>query len=276
MDWTTFRALAGAGAAEGIIRLTCTYADADGPSTEYFHVRGYYGPGMPSREFLTTEPHELALVKARLTTTGIQWAEYLAAEKGQPEQVRGFVLKLLWDTQKQPGSVHRVPPPSLSGEAAPTNAPAASDQDDGEGAGSQSEPPVEDEECIVETDEQVFPTELGIPQVDLYDGRVVNWMGKRLYLGRDTQISRLFWLLAKRPGVARSLGEVQRAVDGMETSREFANEETYQKAMNRVRKAISKLRDHLREHELDTHVFIVKEGPNDYPRYTLVLRFGKH
>lgn len=114
-----------------------------------------------------------------------------------------------------------------------------------------------------------------MPQVDPYDKRVVNWVGKRLYLGHDTQVSRLFWLLAKPIGVARNLGEVQRAVDQMETDRDERGEAEFQLAMNRLAKAISKLRKQLREHDLDDHVLIVKGGERDWPNYTMVARFGE-
>lgn len=113
----------------------------------------------------------------------------------------------------------------------------------------------------------------GGPEEDPYDSRVASWFGKRVYLGRDTQVSRLFWLLAKRLGVPHDLGQVQRAVDGMETNPDDQGEQQFLKSMNRVRKAVSKLRDRLREHELDTHVMIVKEGPNERPSYTMIRRF---
>jgi len=104
---------------------------------------------------------------------------------------------------------------------------------------------------------------------------VVNWLGKRLYLGKDTQVSRLFWLLAKKPGVAHGLGEVQRAVDGMETDREDRGDKEFKQAMNRLAKALATLRKRLRENDLDDHVIILKEGPNDWPSYTMISRFGK-
>lgn len=285
LDWTAFKALSSAGAAEGIVRLSCTYADADGPCTEYYHVRGHgLLAGMPAREFLTTEPHELVLVKARLTTTGVGWAEFLSAEKTQPEKVRGLVLTLLWRARRQPGSAHRVPPPPPSdGDAPAGTQPSASDPHAVADSSPRYAPPTstvptqaqvpaspasapnggtdsapeaaveEDEEAPGRTDQEEAQVPFGAPQVDDFDGRVVNWFGKRLYLGHDTQISRLFWLLARRPGVAHDLGQVQRAVDGMETSRDDADPAAYRKAMYRVRKAISKLRDRLREDGLDTH-----------------------
>jgi len=114
----------------------------------------------------------------------------------------------------------------------------------------------------------------GGPQKDPYEAGVVHWFGKRLYLGDDTQISRLFWLLAEKPGVSHALGKVQRAVDGMETDRDEHGKDPFDKSMKRIAKALSKLRKHLRENDLDDHVIIIKEGPRDEPSYTLVSRFG--
>lgn len=81
-----------------------------------------------------------------------------------------------------------------------------------------------------------------------YDDDVAWCMGKRIYLGRgDTQLKRLFWVLAKPFGRACSLAEVQRAVDGVETSADLnVSAEDVRKAGQRVRKAISKLRQRLR------------------------------
>lgn len=265
LAWTAFRALAKAGAVEGIIRSMCTYAEADAPCTEYFWVRGDYLTAMPSRPVLTTEPIECVLVQARLTTTGIRWAEYLAEEKTKPvEQVQGFVLQLIWNAEAVRGHVTKVNPPISK--------------------------PIEKEsievphvacELVVDKDETTVKSEgmdnepFGGPQEDLYDNRVVNWFGKRLYLGpKGSQVRELFMLLAKKPGVPHNLSEVQRAVDGMETYREEHGEDAFQKAMNRIAKALSKLRKHLRENRLDDHVVILKEGSRDYPNYTLMLRFG--
>jgi len=117
-------------------------------------------------------------------------------------------------------------------------------------------------------------TRFGPPQIDPYDDRVVNWLGRRLYLGRDTQVSRLFWLLAEHLGRPHDLGKVQRAVDGFETTRENDGEKEFKKAMQRVRKAVSKLNRRLRENGLDTHFMIIRDGPNDWPSYTMIRRFG--
>ena len=61
----------------------------------------------------------------------------------------------------------------------------------------------------------------------------------------------------------------------METDRDGHGEEEFRKAMNRIAKALSKLRRQLREHKLDDHVLIVKGGERDWPTYTMVARFGK-
>lgn len=114
------------------------------------------------------------------------------------------------------------------------------------------------------------------PVADRFDGRVAWWLGKRIYLGSDTQISRLFWLLARPVGRARDLPSVQRAIDGIETSERVGNDpEEIHAAALRVRKAVSKLRDRLREAQLDHHVVIVREGPNAAAGYTMVMRHGR-
>ena len=112
----------------------------------------------------------------------------------------------------------------------------------------------------------------GGPTEDPHDTRKAVWAGKRIYLGNDTQVSRLFWLLAKPVGRAATLAEVQRAVDCMETDRESDPEEV-KKAGQRIRKAISELRAALHEAELDAHVVIVKGGSRAAPEYTMVWRF---
>lgn len=274
MDWTAFRALAKAGAAEGIIRSTCTYAGSNGPSTEYYHVRGDYPDVMLSQPILKSEPIEHVLVQARLTTTGIQWAEYLDLENsGNPKKVRGFVLNLIWQAEVAPGQASRVPEPEQA-QAILAASASATDSAPGEASDqARPEPKVEEPQ---ERDTAVENSmQFGGPQEDPFDPRVVRWIGKRLYLGPEgSQVRELFMLLARNPGVPHLLGEVQRAVDGMETRRDEQGEDVFRKSMNRIAKALSKLRKHLRENDLDDHVVILKEGPRDEPSYTLVLRFG--
>lgn len=116
--------------------------------------------------------------------------------------------------------------------------------------------------------------DVGGPTEDPHDNRVAWWVGKRIYLGNDTEVSRLFWLLAKPVGRAANLAQVQRAIDGMETDRDGRPDDV-RKAAQRVRKVISKLRAALREAGLDDHVLIVKDGPRADPQYSMVWRFGK-
>jgi len=118
--------------------------------------------------------------------------------------------------------------------------------------------------------------EMGLPQTDPLDERAVYWMGKRLYLGgNDTQIGRLFWLLAKAVGRSHELGEVQRAVDGMETHVGVqSGKDEIRKAQQRLRTVISKLRERMHEADLDDHFVIVKEGRNEWPSYSMVRRHG--
>lgn len=116
-------------------------------------------------------------------------------------------------------------------------------------------------------------TLLGAPESDPHDERVVKWDGKRLYLGRDTQVSRLFWLLFKHFGHPCPYEDVQRAVDEMETSDAFEHsDQAIERARNRVRKAVTKLRAHLREHGLDDRIVITHEGGREDPSYTMSYR----
>jgi len=138
--------------------------------------------------------------------------------------------------------------------------------------GSTTETPHPDDE-LTESD-IVESTQYGGPIEDEYDDRFAKWMGKRLYLGRDTQISRLFWLLARPLGRARGMDEVQIAVDGMITDDSIDSPpEEIRKAALRVRKAVSKLRGRMRDDGFDDHLVIHRDGGNECPEYTMVRRF---
>ena len=114
----------------------------------------------------------------------------------------------------------------------------------------------------------------GDPEPDPHDTRKAVWFGKRIYLGNDSQVSRLFWLLAKPVGAAHSAREVQRAVDGMNADRDRTQQDA-RKAEQRMRKAFSKLRAALEEAGLDDHVVIVPGGPRGDREYSMVLRFHR-
>lgn len=116
----------------------------------------------------------------------------------------------------------------------------------------------------------------GGPHPDDNDDRVARWLGKRIYLGRDTQVSRLFWLLARPVGRSCRVDEVQRAIDGIETSeRVNSSPDEIKAAAMRMRKVMSKLRDRLRGSHLDHHVVILREGGDETPAYTMVMRHDR-
>ena len=118
------------------------------------------------------------------------------------------------------------------------------------------------------------PGDVGIRH-DEYDPRIVWCLGKRIYLGEDTQISRLFWLLAKPIGRVHTLWDVQRAIDVGETRRDTDDTgEEFRKACQRVRRAMARLRRAIRDADADTHLLIVAGGDRANPEYTMVLRFG--
>jgi hypothetical protein len=109
----------------------------------------------------------------------------------------------------------------------------------------------------------------GLVREDEHDSAVAWVNGKRVYLGRETVISKLFWLLAKPLAQKRSLGDLQRAIDGFETTRDM-DENEYKKAGERLRKAFSRLREALREHGADTELAIQKLGTRDDPEYMMI------
>ena len=124
---------------------------------------------------------------------------------------------------------------------------------------------------VIHTEKQT--DQFGGPKLDLGDDRIAWWLGKRIYLGSDTQLGRLFWLLARPVGAVRQLAEVQCAVDGFETNSDYVNDpKEIARASARVRKTISRLRKQLREAELDEHLVIVRDGPNEAPTYSMVMR----
>lgn len=136
----------------------------------------------------------------------------------------------------------------------------------------RGELPVQSTSCETAGSPPRTPDEAGIFP-DEHDPSIACCVGKRIYLGHDTQVSRLFWLLATPPGRARTLGEVQRAVDGVETPRDMDHDE-FRKASQRVRKAISKLRKRLIESGADQHLIINRGGTQKEPEWTLLPRFG--
>ncbi len=110
----------------------------------------------------------------------------------------------------------------------------------------------------------------GGPEPDPHDTRKVVWYGKRIYLGKDTQVSRLFWLLARPVGAARKITQLQEAIDGMITTPDMHPDDV-RKASQRLWKVVHKLRCALQECGLDDHVVITKHEFE----YSMVFRFAK-
>lgn len=139
---------------------------------------------------------------------------------------------------------------------------------------ARGETPIQAGDTSPERRQTTPPEDVGIRR-DEHDPRIAWCVGKRIYLGEDSQIGRLFWLLASPVGRARTLAEVQRAMDGFETERdEELSDNGFKQAGQRVRKALSRLRQALREAEVDDHLLIVRGGSSAFPEYTMVLRFG--
>jgi hypothetical protein len=108
------------------------------------------------------------------------------------------------------------------------------------------------------------------PEPDLYDERVVNWFGKRLYLGdENTQVALLFRLLLKRLGHACPWDEIRNTVFSDTTN---SRPREVKQTKQHVRQVVSKLKDRLTEHGLNDHVFILCEDPKGLPSYSMHIR----
>lgn len=121
-----------------------------------------------------------------------------------------------------------------------------------------------------------------LPQVDKVDDGAVWWFGKRIYLGRDTQVRRLFDLLTERIGSSQPIAKCQRAVDTFETSRGLGQSaDDIAKADQRLRKALSRIKRQLAEHGVDDHVAIIRDRqspklrPGSVPGIAMVFRHGQ-
>jgi hypothetical protein len=133
---------------------------------------------------------------------------------------------------------------------------------------------ISDSEAMRPAGDVAVLDQAGGPEPDPHHTGKACWMGKCIYLGTNSQVSRLFWLLAKPVGAAHSVDEVRLIVDGFGPDRDNDPVEA-KKASQRVRKAISKLRAALREAKLDDHVLISRGGPNSDPEYSMIWRFPR-
>lgn len=107
--------------------------------------------------------------------------------------------------------------------------------------------------------------------IDPADDRVVLVGGKRVVLGRNTQIARLFCLLGDPIGVERSLSEVQFSIDGFETGHEFGQSQVeIRRAHGRVRKAVHTLRQRLKDAGADAFISIEREGTGSAATFRMI------
>lgn len=112
-------------------------------------------------------------------------------------------------------------------------------------------------------------------EVDRLDPALARVVGHRVYLGHDTQVARLFWLLAQPLGRRRSLVEVQDAIDGMITDPSLGMDaDECRRAAQRVRKVLSRLRVQLAEHGADTYLTITRVGGRDDPGFFMAYNPG--
>ncbi len=113
----------------------------------------------------------------------------------------------------------------------------------------------------------------GLPQDDEYQPGVVYWgTGKRIYLGEQTQLRRLFHLLADRPGRWHPVSEIQEFVFEIRSDRSIGvSKSEVRRAEQKLRKLISRLKERMREGRLDEDAIIVPRQFEYRPGYVLML-----
>ena len=113
----------------------------------------------------------------------------------------------------------------------------------------------------------------GLPQDDEYQPGVVYWgTGKRIYLGEQTQLRRLFHLLADRPGRRHPVSEIQEFVFEIRSDRSIGvSKSEVRRAEQKLRKLISRLKERMREGRLDEDAIIVPRQFEYRPGYVLML-----
>jgi hypothetical protein len=245
---------------------------ADGHSGSHLTFNSLYKD--EDRLFYVPQPQDVVKLKelfpALSDPANPSWrqveAELVAAGRSLDELQKmtpPTLIRLLADAHSSPAPASPAPAPA-SPEPAPAGEPAApAPTPEPAPAGK---PDVEDTEPIDDG--------AGGPEQDPYDTRCASWIGKRIYLGDDTEVSRLFWLLTRPVGARRKLHEVQRAIDHMETNPDDSPPEDVRKAGQRVRKVVSKLRAALRDAGLNDNAIILREGGQEDPSYTMVWRFS--
>jgi hypothetical protein len=106
----------------------------------------------------------------------------------------------------------------------------------------------------------------------------VPWNGKLIFFAdHAVKVKRLFLLLGSHLGQFYSMDDLQREHDGHVTSEELGyTTDEVKKARQRIRTAISRIKDKLLESKLDDHFAILHE--DDGPRvdgYTMFYRYAR-
>jgi hypothetical protein len=112
------------------------------------------------------------------------------------------------------------------------------------------------------------------PQRDWSDDRFAWFLSKRIYLGRECKVKKLFWLLAEHLGRPHLIHEVQEAVDGFASDASMGvSDDEVRKADQRLRQTVSRLRERLRSSGVEDHVFIHREHTARGPALTMYRRY---
>lgn len=115
----------------------------------------------------------------------------------------------------------------------------------------------------------------GGPEPDPLDRRYAVWIGKRIYVGDNTDVAKLFWLLAQPLGRPRLIGEVQRAVEGYETHHGYSSQKDCRRSSQRIRKVASVLRGRIRDAGLENRLLVGVRGGGEGRAYVLFDLLGR-
>lgn len=114
---------------------------------------------------------------------------------------------------------------------------------------------------------------IGLVAIDPNDERFATVCGKRVYLGFETQLAKLFNLLANPVGTARSMAEVQKELEGTEISCDYGDsKEDVKDSFRRISRTLYKLRQNLEQARADDHLLVNRTGSGHDSLFTMILR----
>jgi len=110
-----------------------------------------------------------------------------------------------------------------------------------------------------------------VPQCEPFEPGVVYWFRKRLYLGKDTQLRRLFDMLAHSPGMWVPSTTIQSRVFGTSYIEPSDASDTGDLLNQRLRKLVSRLKERFDEDHLSDSANIFADKRRGASGYVLFV-----